>query len=156
MDTNLLRTGAELKIKGWPYAFTGIQFQNDKLFLVFRSRWEPQNKVIQLSINQLRDLLTSSEAVVVDPYRQAIEVPCRDGFTLCATTNGDWENYPGIFISTKNKWDTDLCGVEYRMDTKKTGIHNVFLYEDTSSDEYTRKISITVDETEYEEEDIDD
>ena len=150
MNTSLLRSGAEFRIKGMPYAFTGIQFQNDEFILVFRSRWEPQNEVIQLSINQLRDLLTSKEAAVEDPNRQTIEVPCRDGFTICAVTNGDQAAYPGIFVSTRNKWETNLCCVEYRVDPDIHGVHNIYLYEDPTDDEYSRRISITVDETEGE------
>lgn len=149
MNTNLLRTGAEFKIDGKPYEFTGIQFREDEFNLVFRSLFMSDDEELHLSVNQLRYLLENNEAIVVEQNRQTIEVPCPDGFTICAVTNDDNADYPGIFVSTKNKWETNLCCVEYRVDPDFHGIHYVYLYEDPTDDEYSRRISITVNEMEF-------
>lgn len=137
--TNAIRSGARIQIGNQMYEFLGMVFQHGEARFLFQERGKgPQTfSADWLSIHY-------PEIIIKEPSRQAIELPCPDGFTLCATTGGDCEDYPEIYTYARSKdgVETDLCAAGYLKNSKPSGRHAVFLYENPETDEYTRRVEV--------------
>ena len=71
-----------------------------------------------------------------------IEIPCSAGM-ICAQISGD-SNYPGIYtyLRLPDGTEIDICAVE----GNEVGELNAYIYENTSSDDWTRKIHYSKDD----------
>lgn len=139
--SKILHSGAKFRIDKakMVYEFLGITVYKGKLMLVLRDQYGNISKV---SSHWLEGFLP--EITMTEPERQSIEIPCEDGYDLCATNGVDWKYYPGIYIfSRKDGTEIDLCAAEYQHDEPSPGLHHVYLYENPYTDEYTRKIEIS-------------